>query len=164
VSVTDLILGLPVEEAARLLELAPLEVIRILAVSGQMPRNLRLDGDDLARVRRVGGIETWWKEPPSVDTGPEGTLALHRAVIAQLLARDVVEPRTTRADNLFRGLPAEVQVALRRWINALIREQVLLSSMAPHGLVIGANAARLGDLRAFALSGAGPLAALAEEV
>lgn len=153
--------GLRVDEVAVGLDVHPFDVVRMLAVSGGLPRDLRLDGEDVANLRALGGLETWWGDDLGVDLDREGPLPLLRALAAQLITRGVVEPRFTRADNLFRGLAPEPQGILRRWVNALIRERYLATRMSPHGLQIAVCRSGLGDVELFASQGMGVLATLA---
>ncbi|MFZ5476494.1 MAG: hypothetical protein ACOZNI_06915 [Myxococcota bacterium] len=153
-----------VDEVARWLELHPFEVVRILACAGQLPEDLRLEAEDVENVRRLGGLETWWDEAPAPERGESPARALLRALVQKLLAQDLVEPRATRADNLFRGLAPEAQVALRKAVNLLIRERYLVSRMMPSGLAISVRTGAVEDLRAYASHGTGPLAMAAERV
>ena len=160
----DALYKLGVDHAARWLELHPFEVIRILAVAGELPRDLHLQSSDVERVRVLGGLEIWWEEEPTVERGETQSRALLRVLVGKLLARDLVEPRATRADNLFRGLSPEAQLLLRRSVNMLIRERFLLSRMAVSGLAISVRAGAVDDLRAYSARGVGPLAVAAERV
>lgn len=160
----DLLMRPGVDQAARWLELHPFEVVRILAVAGELPADLRVDGTLARRVAELGGIETWWTEAPTPEPGERLAVALLRALCGHLLARAVVHPTWTRADNLFRGLDADAQPLLRRAVNVLIREGWLGARMAASGLVVTVPLDRVDAVRAFATSNEGPLAGLAEGV
>lgn len=160
----DLLARPGVDQAARWLELHPFEVVRILAVAGELPADLRVDGALAERVAELGGVQAWWTRPPMPEDGETPATALLRALCGHLLAHAVVEPAWTRADNLFRGLDADVQPLLRRAVNGLIRDGWLAARMAASGLVVTVRLERVDALRAFAAQGDGPLAALAEGV
>lgn len=144
-----------IAEAARRLELHPFEVVRILVADGSLPGGLRLEPDALEGIRRIGGLQTWW----SIELAPEGnepeTRAYVRALLRRMLDEDLVEPRTTRADNLFRGLADERQRRLRQSVNALIQHGCLFSQMSATGLAIGIRSSHADDVRVFAVEGIG---------
>ncbi len=141
---------LTVDGAARQLDLHPFDVIRLLVADGGLPKDLRLEAADVERARQGGGLETWWDGAPPVEPNEPRARTLARGLIARFVARDLVDPRTTRADNLFRGLDSDGQVMLRRAVNVLIKEQLLVSRMDAQGLRVGLVPASLGHLRDFA--------------
>lgn len=138
-----------VDQAARWLEVHPFEVVRLLVSDEQLPGDLRLEPFHVERVRVRGGLETWWEEVPESGAGEPRARTLARALMAAMIERDLVDPRTTRADNLFRGLDAESQVVLRRAVNALIKEQHLVSRMAAEGLTVAIAAGSVGEIHRF---------------
>jgi len=130
----DLFEKLHVSQMASALDLHPFEVVRLLGQAGQMPRTLQFEEADIERAREMAGVETWWGESgPSVQDEVPGR-ALVRSAAQMLLDRDVVGEKTTRADNLFRGLEAADQFVIRRAVNHLIREEVLRSIPTSQGL------------------------------
>ncbi len=153
----ELFQRMSVEQVARWLELHPFEIVRILVADGSLPSDLKLDANCVERVRVAGGLETWWDGPPAPRGDEPPVRALVRALFARLLDRGYVEPKLVRADNLFRGLDAEHQRALRRSVNALIRGGVLTSAMSATGLTLSLAAGREADARTFADQGAGPI-------
>lgn len=153
----DTLRRLSVAQVARMLEIHPFDVVRILTVDQSLPADLRLDASLVERVRQRGGLETWWKASPVIPAGEIPARVLGRLMVRQLLDRDLVHPRSTRADNLFRGLDPEAQVVLRRAVNALIREQFLTSHMAAEGLRVALHPTAAAQLRA---SAGGPLPSL----
>ena len=155
---------LSMDGAARRLDLHPFEVVRLLVADGSLPRDLRLDAIDVERVRRRGGLETWWDGPPPVVAGEVRVRTLARVLVGRLIERDIVDPTTTRADNLFRGLDVDSQVALRRAVNVLIREDLLTSRMAAEGLKVGVVPGAVGPLRDFAAGGGRLLDTLWEQL
>jgi hypothetical protein len=156
----ELFQRMTVEQVAKWLELHPFEIVRILVADGSLPADLRLDASNVERVRAAGGLETWWEGPPPVAPGQNAAQATVRQLLLKVLDKQYVEPRTVRADNLFRGLDAEHQRGLRRAVNALIREGVLISSMSATGLTVAIAEARSADARQFAAEGTGPVSHL----
>lgn len=156
----ELFQRMSVEQVAKWLELHPFEIVRILVADGSLPSDLRLDAANVERVRAAGGLETWWEGPPAPIGGQTAAQSIIRQLLLKVLDREYVEPRAVRADNLFRGLDAEHQRGLRRAVNALIREGVLVSSMSATGLTLAIAAARAADVRQFAAEGTGPVAHL----
>ncbi len=151
----ELFQRMSVEQVAKWLELHPFEIVRILVADGTLPSDLKLDANNVERVRVAGGLETWWEGPPAPGAGEAPERALVRAMLRRMLEKGNVEPKVVRADNLFRGLDVENQRVLRRAVNALIREGVLASSMSAMGLTVAVSAGREPDVRAFAVEGAG---------
>lgn len=141
------------------LDLHPFEVVRILAADGSLPRDLRLRPGDASRVVEAGGLEAWWGE---LDAETPGSV-LVRALARQLLEREVVEPRWTRADNLFRGLEPIEQGVVRRAVNAWIRSGAMASRMSARGMELTVRAAAAPDLTALAEHGAGAYSGLLED-
>ncbi|MDP2315988.1 MAG: hypothetical protein Q8P41_24035 [Pseudomonadota bacterium] len=145
---------------ANALDLHPFEVIRILATDGSLPRDLRLRPQDVARVVEAGGLEAWW-DP--AEASERTTALLVRALARELLARGVVEPTWTRADNLFRGLEPAEQGVVRRAVNAWIRRGAMGSRMSPRGMELTTRASAVGDFAALAESGTGAYCGLLED-
>lgn len=144
---------------AAALELHPFEVVRLLARDRSLPGDLRLRPGDVARVVELGGLEVWWSPESGLTPAPP---LLVRALAGELLARGIVEPSWTRADNLFRGLGPASQGAVRRAVNVWIRSGVMGSRMSARGLELSVRAASVADLRAFAEAGTGPVSGLVE--
>jgi hypothetical protein len=136
-----------VARAAAALELHPFEVIRVLVAEGGVPVDLRLRPEDITRVVRAGGLEAWWA------VGSESTTSaavLVSELARQLLARGIVDPVWTRADNVFRGLDPRAQAAVRRAVNAWIRSGAMGSRMSARGLELTVRATGANELRALA--------------
>lgn len=130
-------LRLSLDEVAGALELHPFDVARILGHRAELPPGLRFTADDIDRVRMLAGIEQWWGGTsgiPSAD--PARSEALLRALAKMLVQRDRVGDRTTRADNLLRGLGADDRRRVRRLINALVKGKVLRTEASWRGLQV----------------------------
>lgn len=154
-SALDLLRRLTVHQAAQVLDLHPFEVVRLLVAADALPGDLRLDASHLDRVRQRGGLEQWWDAAP--PPGPGRPQALVRAMLERLVEREIIEPRRTRADNLFRGLDPEGRAVLRRAVNILIRDQLFTSHMATEGLMVALHPDAADRVRAAA---GGPLSLL----
>jgi hypothetical protein len=148
---------------AQSFELHPFEVVRILAASGALPNDLRLRPEDIARVVEAGGLEAWWESPPVPERGESDARALVRALAGQMLARGVVDPSWTRADNLFRGLDPRAQGTVRRAVNAWIRVGAMGSRMSARGIEVSVRPAAVEELAALADRGSGAYARLLED-
>ena len=160
----DALRPIAVVEVADRLELHPFEVVRMLALDDALPADLTLRRADVERLRHAGGFERWWDGPVPTEPGEVPARVLVRALATRLLEREVFEPRATRSDNLFRGLPTDQQAILRRAVNLLIREGYLASRMSGVGLVITVRSAHVADLRDLVAHGAGPLVYAVERV
>lgn len=153
----ELFQRLSVEQVARWLELHPFEIIRILVADGSLTSDLKLDSNNVERIRLAGGLETWWEGPPTPQAGETLARALVRTLCAEVIAHGGVEPTYLRADNLFRGLEPQHQATLQRAVNALIKEGVLNCTMSATGKTISVVAARAADVRTFGEGGGGPV-------
>ena len=130
-------LRISLDEVAGALELHPFDVARILGHRGELPPGLRFTRDDVERVRQLAGIELWWTGTtglPGAD--PARTEALLRSLAKMLVERDRVADRTTRADNLLRGLGSDDRRRVRRLVNALITAKVLRTEASWRGLQV----------------------------
>lgn len=127
---------LRVDQVARWLEIHPFEVLRVLVSADRLPADLRLDANDVERVRELAHLETWWDGagvPPS-----DGELVAELA--RQLLARLPEASSRTRSDNVFRGLDGHRQIFLRRVVNQLARMGYLDIVMTASGLTVSLRA------------------------
>lgn len=145
---------LTINSAAELLEVHPFELVRLLVAGPGFPADLRLTSDHLEQAVRVGGLEAWWQEPGAVRPTANDLQPLAHA----LLERGVSEPRWTRADNLYRGLDADAERAVRRAVNEWIRSGIMGSRMSSRGLEVTLRAGRERDLMRLGggKSGRGP--------
>lgn len=102
-------------DVSRELGLSLLEVVRLCGLAEvDPPSGWALDPRTAARLAEVGGVEAAWPHPPQPD-------ALHRvrSVLAELHARELHGDQMTRADNIWRGLPASEQHLLDTTIATL---------------------------------------------
>jgi hypothetical protein len=133
-STLDLFEKIRISQMAANLDLHPFEVARLMGQVGGLPRTLAFDQSDIDRVCELAGVETWWgSSAPKIDDDIPGR-ALVRTAAQMLIDRNVVGDKTTRADNLFRGLEPADQFVVRRAVNHLIREEVLRSIPTSQGL------------------------------
>ena len=132
------------------LDLHPFEVARLMGQVGGLPRTLAFDQNDIDRVQELAGVETWWgSSAPKIDDDIPGR-ALVRTAAQMLIDRDIVGEKTTRADNLFRGLEPADQFVVRRAVNHLIREEVLRSIPTSQGLHLQVDESSVGKLQGIA--------------
>ena len=131
----DLFEKLSMVEVARVLDLHPFELARLLGAGPALPRVLSFDETEIDRLRQLAGVETWWDggKLPQED-------ASHKRSLVRSLAHKIGEKglpggSATRADNLFRGLDGEDRSFVRRVVNQLIRERLATSSSSARGLL-----------------------------
>ena len=124
---------LRVDQVARWLDIHPFEVIRTLVHAEALPADLRLDAQDVERVRVSGGIESLWEGVvvPESDAALLGQL-LH--MLCDRLAQPGASP--ARCDNLFRGLERNRRHFLRRAVNEIVRMGYLELVMTTRGLSV----------------------------
>lgn len=136
----DLFEKLTMGQVARWLDLHPVELARILGTEdGGLPRDLRFVEGDVDRLRDLAGVETWWHGELPVGDSVRGR-ALVRSLAHHLASRASDPAWFTRADNLFRGLEPADQWVVRRAVNHLIVESILVSVSRSSGLHV-----QLGD-------------------
>ena len=149
-STLDLFEKIRISQMAASLDLHPFEVARLMGQVGGLPRTLAFEASDVDRVRELAGVETWWgSNAPKIDDDIPGR-ALVRTAAQMLIDRDVVGEKTTRADNLFRGLEPADQFVVRRAVNHLIREEVLRSIPTSQGLHLQVDESSVSKLQGIA--------------
>lgn len=124
---------LRIVEIAQWLGLHPFDVVRILTTHDAMSPNLRFDRDQVALVKDWGGIESWWKSSDLIEGDEIRPRAILRAIVGQLVKRGFVGDRTTRVDNVYRGLDREDETMARRALNLLIQERLIQTVPTPTG-------------------------------
>jgi len=112
-------------EASKHLGVDLFEFARILAVERRYLEGGRVSALELERFRVDHRIERWWSEDAPQEWGTAE--ACVRAVLAALLERGCIAPRSTRRDNLWRGLPEERREIVIEVIEVLLDEGLLLA-------------------------------------
>lgn len=130
----DLFEQLTLSQIARWLDLHPFDVARVLGHSGALPTRMAFDEGEVDRIRSLAGVETWWDGGQLPIQDDNRGRALVRSLAYKLLNRS--EGRSTRGDNLSRGLDGDELALARRAVNQLIREGVLRSVPTPRGLEV----------------------------
>jgi hypothetical protein len=145
---------LGLEEIAKLLEIHPSEVIRILVSLQAFPVSLKVERNMVETIKRAGKIEDWW----SHRIEPTSRVELVRQTLAILIERST----STRADNLFRGLP-EMGGWLKKVVNLLILEGFLVTHMETLGLMVAIAENRKSEINDFIQQGTGKIAELSSD-
>ncbi len=149
-STLDLFEKLRVSQIAGSLDLHPFEVARLLGQADGLGRTLAFETEDIERIRKLAGVETWWGSGKgNVDDDVSGR-SLVRTAAQMLIDRNVVGENTTRADNLFRGLEPADQFVVRRAVNQLIREEILRSIPTSQGLHLRVDKDKVKTLKKIA--------------
>lgn len=129
----DLFEQLTLTQAARWLDVHPFELARLLGHDGEQLAELRFAQDDVERLRERAGVLTWWSGDLPVADAVRGR-ALVRSLARLVVQHAGDDDWCTRADNLYRGLEPADQWVVRRAINQLIRDGVLVSVARASGL------------------------------
>jgi hypothetical protein len=120
-------------EASRRLKVDPFELVRIeLGLAGKLER-LTFTADRLAILARDGGIETRWLDPAKLPATPAGRV---REAFGELGRRGFVGNKTTRLENLGRGLPPAEADMIRRAAPLMAEEGLLQLSAGPLGALV----------------------------
>jgi len=142
---------------ARELQVHPFEVVRLQVLSGAPLDQLAFDDPSIGRLREFGRLETWWED--GADALPEDDNASRRVVRGMLDAmvqREHVGEKTTRLDNLWRGLPADhVEVAEQAVM--VMHELGMLASVAtPAGMQVAVHPDALENVKDVVARGNAP--------
>ncbi len=129
----DLFEKLTLTQVARWLDIHPFELARIIGADGSVRPELRFGEDEVDQLRDAAGVQTWWTGDLPVADDVRGR-GLVRSLARHIVDRADGDAWDTRADNLFRGLEPADQWVVRRAINQLIREGVLVSVSRATGL------------------------------
>lgn len=116
---------LRVVDIARKLGIHPFDVVRILTVKDALHPRLRFDSADLEKVRSQGGIETWWGPDRKIEEDTIRARGLMRSIVREMVRRRLVGDRTTRVDNVYRGLEPDDESIARKALNLLIQEHLI---------------------------------------
>ncbi len=125
---------LTLSQIARWLDVHPFDVARVLGHEGGLPAQLSFDESEVDRIRSLTCVETWWDGGPLPVQDPLRPRALLRSLALKLLQRP--EGSLVRADNLARGLEGEELTLVRRAVNQLIRDNVLVGTSTARGLEV----------------------------
>jgi hypothetical protein len=143
-------------ETAERLGVEPFEVVRLAVLSGDVPAALRFSEDDLGRLTDVAGLAWWWDAGATRPEDANPKRALLRAFAAQLLERGCVGARTTRIDNLWRGLRGDELELVRQATSLLLREGLLRAKPSAEGMQVSVVSHGVASLDAFVNGEGGP--------
>ena len=149
-STMELFRKLTLSEVARELQLKPFDIARILGQSGGLPDVLQFSDELVAEIRKKAGVEIWWEDDTLPLEDDNRSRGLVRALAFKLLKHEEEGGESTRADNLFRGLVNADQLLIRRAVNQLIREGLLLSVPTASGLHVKIDTVQRDTLQGIA--------------
>ena len=134
-------------EVSRRLGVDPFETVRLLIATEQDLSGPMLFAPEVVEMLRdQGGVEdSWW--PDAQQAEPQ---ALVEAAVKQLLDRGLVGDKTTRMDNVWRGLPIDDQALLQQALTVLAEEQVVRCVGTPIGLHVAVDASQKAVAEAIA--------------
>ena len=133
-------------EVARQLGIDPFEVVRLMVVARMPAEQLRFTSDQVERIRQAGGIEAWWSgAKPATDSR-----ARVRMVAQQMVERGFVGEKTTRADNLWRGLPLDEAEVVRNAVAAMVKEGWLITVASAKGAQVAILPRALEEMKRLA--------------
>jgi hypothetical protein len=147
---TDSFKKLHVLDLAVRLGLHPFDVVRILAARGGLPAGLASEPAEVDRLRQAGGIEVWWTGSHPIEDDAVRARGVLRSVARELVQRGIQGDRTTRADNVWRGLEAEDQRTARRALNLLIQERFVRTLATPVGNHVSVIPDQVGAMQRIA--------------
>lgn len=142
-------------EAARRLGVHPFELVRLAVVADSVPGRFHFDDDLLDTLRQAGGLQAWW-EDRALPQGGSDAERVARGVLQLLFEHGAVSPKSTRMDNLWRGLSVPHQVIAQGVVSALVEAEMLTSEPTPAGVQVGVASSHAKTLRKAAEGGALP--------
>lgn len=95
--------------AAAALTVHPFEIVRLMVLSGASVDTLTTTSESLERLRTFGQMETWWEGMDALPEDDNERRRIVRGMLDAMVQRDLVGDKTTRLDNLWRGLPSEAR-------------------------------------------------------
>lgn len=144
-------------EVAHRLDLDPLEILHLLVEADSLPGDLRFDEADAERLQELAGAEWWWAEGEPFladdDPGPD----MVRAILEEIVARGFVGGRSTRRDNLLRGIGSDRRLVAEDAVAALISAGWLAESQRQTGSMVTLPQARLAEAQVFLEGGLVPI-------
>ncbi|MBA2321318.1 MAG: hypothetical protein H0V89_09195 [Deltaproteobacteria bacterium] len=149
-------------EAARRLRIDPFELVRIEVGLGNRLERLTFAPERLAVLARDGGIETSWLDETRLQATPAVRV---REAFGELARRGFVGDKSTRLDNLTRGLSLAEADTVRRASPQMAEEGLLLIHSGPLGALVSVQPgqeARLAAVAAGTTESRGLLQAMTE--
>ena len=144
-------------DAARELGVGPFEVVRLLVAADEMPPGRpTLSRATLRRLRELAGLEASWWSSIDLPDDPDARVAMLRAALGALLARDLLDDAQTRLDNVTRGLDSTDQRWLTQALHQLADEGLLCVRVRPEGVGISVVSEAVGQVRAICEGGEAP--------
>jgi len=135
--------------AARKLNLDPITLVRLSVEVGCLPDDLQFDHGILDALTEDGGLENWWGDRPAAQNQDERH-ALLLSVLEALLLRDLIGDRTTRIDNLSRGLKTSDKALVDRFLLQLEAQGLLVTELSPLGRRIAISSDGAAKIRKLA--------------
>lgn len=143
-------------DAARKLDIDPMEVVRLLVVAGQMPDQLALVSAHLDAVREAGALETWWDDG-AMPEDKDPRRAAVRGVLRQLIDRGCVAGKgSTRMDNTWRGLDGPAREAVQAAVAALVQSGEAVTMAERSGVHLALQEDAVAGLEGLAAGGDAP--------
>jgi hypothetical protein len=142
-------------DAARSLEVDPLEMVRLLVIAGDVPEVLELSDSQIETARTAGALESWWDDYALPEDDDERRAAV-RGAVRQLLDRGCVGDGSTRMDNIWRGLQGAQRDAVEAAANAMVDGELATSSADRSGLRFSVNPDAVASLEQLAAGSAVP--------
>ena len=141
---------LGVSDLAAKLAIHPFNVVRILTTSGKLPADLSFDEDDIDMVRELGGIEYWWTAKCTIEQDAIRARGILRSIARELVRRGIHGEKTTRADNVYRGLKPDDERLARRTLNVLIQEHYVRTVPTSLGIHVNIAADQVSTMKRLA--------------
>lgn len=141
--------------AADALGVHPFEVVRLAVMKDGGLDRLTVSRETVESLRDFGGLEVWWEEH-SLPADENPRRAAVRGVLDQLVQREIVGEKTTRLDNLWRGLDGASREAAEHGVMTLLELGALNSVGSPGGVRVSLHPDQLEMARGVVARGQAP--------
>jgi hypothetical protein len=149
-------------DSAKRLKIDPFELVRIEVGLGSPLERLGWSTERLDVIARDGGIEPRWLDPAKLPSTPAGRV---REAFGELGRRGFVGAKSTRLENLARGLSLAEGDMIRRAAPLMAEEGLLLLASGPLGALVAVrpgSEAKVAAVAAGTVESRGLLDALTE--
>jgi hypothetical protein len=135
-------------EMSRRLGVDPFETVRLLvATDYDMTGPLRFAPEVVEMLRDKGGVHATWWDGSSGPADDNPSRQRVRAALQLMLDKGYVGDKTTRMDNVWRGLPYADQGLIQQALTVLTEEGLVRCIGTPMGLQVSVDAGKLDLVR-----------------
>lgn len=138
-------------EVSRRLGVDPFETVRLLVATGHdLSGPMAFSEAIVETLQEQGGVHASWWDPAALPTGDGRSVALVHQALKALLDKGYIGDKTTRMDNVWRGLSFEDQSLLQQALTVLTEEGLVRCVGTPVGLQVAVDAFKEAAVKGIA--------------